>query len=125
MQKSEPSFADNLVELDMRETRARLAAALAAVKGHPGYAAGPRAETLQGAVGAVERALLLVSRECIQRLDTALEEAGRPPATLAEAHADIVAGLDADAPLPPVRRSPPPAPIRGPIPPRPRLPARL
>ncbi|CAO4165226.1 MULTISPECIES: hypothetical protein [Methylobacteriaceae] len=117
-------FADRLVELDVAQTRTRLAAALAAVKSHPGYAAGPRAATLQGAVGAVERALLLASRECIQRLDAALTEADRPPATLAEAHADIVAGLDADAPAPPVRRSPPPPPMRGPVPPRPRLPAR-
>lgn len=116
--KSEPrpSFADGLVELDVAQTRARLATALSAVKGHAGYAAGPRAATLQGAVGAVERALLMASRECIHRLDAALEEADRPPATLAEAHADTVAGLDADAPPPPVRRSPPPAPMRARIP---------
>lgn len=124
MQKSEPSFADGLVELDMRETRARLAAALDAVKGHSGYGGGPRAATLQGAVEAVQRALLMVSRECIHRLDAALVEADRPPATLAAAHAQIVGELDADAPPPPVRRSPPPPPMRGPVPPRPRLPAR-
>lgn len=119
-------FADRLVELDVAQTRARLAAALSAVKGHAGYAAGPRAATLQGAVGAVERALLLASRECIQRLDAALAEADRPPATVAEAHAQIVGELDADAPPPPVRQSPAPPPMRArvPLPPVRPQPAR-
>ncbi len=119
-------FADRLVELDVAQTRARLAAALAATKGHPSFSAGPKSRMLQDAVGAVERCLLMASRESIQRLNAVLEEADRPPATLAEAHAQIVGELDADAPPPPVRQSPPPPPMRAraPLPPVRPQPAR-
>lgn len=112
-------FADRLVSLDARETRARLAEALAAVKGHRRWA---ESRPLQDAVSAVEAELLTASRLCIQRLAAALVEADRPPtaATLAEAHADIVAGLDADAP--PARASPPAAPVRPRVPPMPPRP---
>jgi hypothetical protein len=120
------AFGDGLVTLDARETRARLAEALTAVKGHPGWAAGPKSKPLQDAVGAVERALLMSAREAIHTLADALAEADRPPtaATTAEAHAAIVADLDADAPAPPSRSGPPLPPLgRGRVivpPPRPR-----
>lgn len=121
------SFADGLVALDMRETRARLAEAMAAVKAHPRWAEGA---ALQEAMGRVERKLLTSARGAIQILDEALQAADfRPaPATLAEAHAQIVDELDADAPPPPVRQSPPPSHLgarRVQVPPpRPRLPPR-
>ncbi|MDH2309473.1 hypothetical protein [Methylobacterium brachiatum] len=127
---SRTAFGDGLVELDALETRARLAEALAAVKGHAGFAAGPKSKPLQDAVGAVERALLMASREAIHTLDTALAEANRPPTatTVAEAHAAIVADLDQDAPPGPSRSGPPLPPLgRGRVivpPPRPRLPPR-
>ncbi|SEP04943.1 hypothetical protein SAMN02799625_04544 [Methylobacterium sp. UNC300MFChir4.1] len=107
------AFGDGLVTLDARETRARLAEALAAVKAHPAFAAGPRSKLLQDAVGAVERSLLMASREAIHVLADALAEADRPPtaATTAEAHAQIVEGLDADAPAPPSRSGPPVPPL--------------
>ncbi|SFV12810.1 hypothetical protein [Methylobacterium sp. UNCCL125] len=124
------SFGDELVSLDARETRARLAEAMAAVKAHPCWAEGSKGKALQDAVSGVEFELLNTARGAIQRLDEALKAADFTPVptTLAEAHADIVAGLDADAPPPPVRQSPPPAPLGGPRiqvpPPRPRLPPR-
>lgn len=122
-------FGDGLVELDMRQTRARLAEALAAAKGHPEFTAGPRSKMLQDAVGAVERALLMASREAIHVLADALAEADRPltAATTAEAHDAIVQDLDRDAPPPPVRSGPPLPPLGRRIqvpPPRPRLPPR-
>ncbi|ACB27158.1 hypothetical protein [Methylobacterium radiotolerans] len=124
------AFGDGLVTLDARETRARLAEAMAAVKAHPAFATGPRSKALQDAVGAVERALLMSAREAIHTLDVALVEADRPPtaATAAEAHAAIVADLDADAPPAPSRSGPPLPPVGRPRvtvpPPRPRLPPR-
>ncbi|KNY20345.1 hypothetical protein [Methylobacterium sp. ARG-1] len=124
------AFGDGLVTLDARETRARLADALAAVKGHAGFAAGPKSKALQDAVGKVERSLLMASREAIHTLADALAEADRPPTatTVAEAHAAIVEYLDRDAPPAPSRSGPPlPALGRPRItvpPPRPRMPAR-
>ncbi|AWV14873.1 hypothetical protein A3862_04610 [Methylobacterium sp. XJLW] len=124
------AFGDGLVELDARETRARLAEALAAVKGHAGFAAGPKSKALQDAVGKVERSLLMASREAIHVLADALVEADRPPttATVAEAHAAIVADLDRDAPPAPTRSGSPLPPLGRPCvtvpPPRPRLPPR-
>jgi hypothetical protein len=124
------SFADGLVELDTRETRARLAEALAAVKAHAGFAAGPKSKPLQDALGKVERSLLMASREAIHVLADALAEADRPPtaATVAEAHAAIVADLDGDAPAPPSRSGPAVPPLGRPRvtvpPPRPRMPPR-
>jgi len=90
------------------------------VKGHHRWAG---SRPLQDAVSAVEAELLTASRLCIQRLAAALAEADRPPtaATLAEAHADIVAGLDADA-APAARASPPAAPVRPRVPPMPPRP---
>ena len=66
---------------------ARLAEAIASVKGHAGFAAGPKSKPLQDALGAVERALLMSAREAIHALDVALGEADRPPtaATVAAA----------------------------------------
>jgi len=124
------SFGDGLVSLDMRETRQRLAEAMAAAKGHPAWAEGSKGKVLQDAVSRVERELLTSARGAIQILDKALDAVDfRPvPATVAEAHAQIVGELDADAPPPPVRQSPQPAPLGGPRiqvpPPRPRLPPR-
>ncbi|KQQ32065.1 hypothetical protein ASF58_11030 [Methylobacterium sp. Leaf125] len=124
------SFADGLVSLDMRETRARLAEAMAATKVHPSWAEGSKGKLLQDAVSRVERELLTSARGAIQILDEALQEADfKPvPATAAEAHAQIVSELDADRPPAPVRQSPPPSPLgarRVQVPPpRPRLPQR-
>ncbi|WP_043348935.1 hypothetical protein [Methylobacterium sp. B1] len=124
------AFGDGLVTLDARETRSRLAEALATAKAHPAWAAGPRSKALQDAVGKVERALLMASREAIHVLADALTEADRPPtaATTAEAHAQIVAELDADAPPAPSRSGSPLPPLgrgRVTVPtPRPRLPPR-
>jgi hypothetical protein len=125
------SFGDGLVSLDMRETRQRLAEAMVAAKGHPAWAEGSKGKALQDAVSGVEFSLLNAAREAIQRLDEALSAADyRPaPATDAEAHAQIVDELDADAPPAPVRQSPPPSHLgarRVQVPPpRPRLPPRL
>ncbi|SDM90502.1 hypothetical protein SAMN05216360_104208 [Methylobacterium phyllostachyos] len=120
------AFGDGLVTLDARETRARLAEAMAAAKAHPAFAAGPRSKSLQDAVGAVERGLMMASREAIHALDVALAEADRPPTatTTAEAHAQIVEDLDRDPPPAPSRSGPPLPPLgRGRVlvpPPRPR-----
>lgn len=120
------AFGDGLVTLDARETRQRLAEAMAAVKAHPAFAAGPKSQVLQDAVGKVERSLMMASREAIHTLADALAEANRPPvaATVAEAHAQIVADLDRDAPAAPSRSGPPLPPLgRGRVtvpPPRPR-----
>ncbi len=96
-----------------RETRARLAEALATVKAHPAFATGPRSKSLQDALVAVERSLLMSAREAIHVLDAALVEADRPPTatTTAEAHAQIVADLDGDAPPAPTRSGPPLPPL--------------
>ena len=124
------AFGDGLVTLDARETRVRLAEALATVKAHPAFVTGSRSKLLQDAVGAVERSLLMASREAIHTLADALAEADRPPtaATTAEANAAIVSDLDADAPPAPSRSGPPLPPLgRGRVtvpPPRPRLPPR-
>lgn len=71
-------FVGGLFELDARATRARLTAALAAVRAHPGYADGPHARSLQRAVAAVEGDLLRAAHEAVRRLDAALRDADRP-----------------------------------------------
>jgi hypothetical protein len=72
-------FVDGLHELDARTTRARLTAALAAVRAHPGYAEGPHSRSLQRAVAAVEGDLLRAARDAVSRLDAALRDDDRPP----------------------------------------------
>ncbi|KZB99699.1 hypothetical protein AU375_03987 [Methylobacterium radiotolerans] len=71
-------FVDGLYDLDARTTRARLTAALAAVRAHPGYAEGPHARPLQRAVATVEGDLLRAARDAVSRLDAALRDADRP-----------------------------------------------
>lgn len=72
-------FVDGLVELDARQTRARLAESLAAARAHPAFAEGPRSPALRAAVALVEADLLAAARAAVRRLDAALQEADRPP----------------------------------------------
>ncbi len=72
-------FVDGLYELDARATRARLTAALAAVRAHPGFAEGLHARSLQRAVATVEGDLLRAARDAVSRLDAALRDADQPP----------------------------------------------
>ncbi|GJD81463.1 MULTISPECIES: hypothetical protein [Methylobacteriaceae] len=73
-------FVDGLVELDAKQTRARLAESLAAARAHPAYAEGPRSPALRAAVALVEADLLAAARAAVCRLDAALQEADRPAA---------------------------------------------
>ena len=72
-------FVDGLYGLDARATRARLNAALAAVRAHPGYGEGPYSRSLQRAVATVEGELLRAARDAVSRLNAALQDADRPP----------------------------------------------
>lgn len=87
-------FVDELHALDARETRARLAEAIAAVKAHPGYVDGPRSRVLHDALSAVERELLAAARAAVVRLDAAVREADRPHMVR------VVPGADPGMPLP-------------------------
>lgn len=78
---SQSRSVDGLVELDARQTRARLAKSLAAARAHPAYAEGPQSPALRAAVALVEADLLAAARAAVRRLDAALQEADRPPVT--------------------------------------------
>lgn len=69
-------FVDGLLLLDARETRARLAEALAAARAHPAYVEQPESR-LASAVGQVEVALLFAARDAVKRIDEAMQAAAR------------------------------------------------